>query len=454
MPIRFLTILALLALAGPLAAQPYQIGNASPQVVDKIIGRVDNYIILQSELEVGYLQAMQQTEHPRGNMRCKVLESLIINKMMLAKAEIDSVTVESRAVDDQLERRMQYMVASLGGREKLETYYKKSVDQLKSELRKDVRNQMIVQKMQENITKDLKVTPNEVRKFFGRIPSDSLPYFSKEVEVGQIVRLPKVSRAKKTEAREKLLGLRERVLKGEDFGFLAQIYSDDKGSAADSGRIGLMGRGDLVPEYEAASNLLKPGEMSQPVETQFGYHLIQLIGRQGAKYNTRHILIKPTTGYADLAEAELFLDSLRGAIATDSITFEKAAKLYSEDEPTKGSGGLFTDQNTNSSRVATENLDPVIYFAIDTLPLGGITRPLPFRTEDGKEAMRIIYYKSKTPPHEANLKDDYQKINHATLQEKKATTMNTWFERTRQEIFVSIDPQYDECDVIKGKDMP
>lgn len=441
----WLSMLACCLFAVVAVAQP------KPQVLDKIIVKVDNQIILQSELELAYYQALQQNEKvpPGTDLKCKVLENLVISKLLLAKAELDSVTVEGKMVEDNLNRRMNYMIATIGSKEKLEQYYNKTVEQFKSELRKQVKEQMIAQKMQDNITKDLKVTPGEVRKFFADIPKDSLPYFSKEVEVGQIVRFAKVNKKRKTEAREKLLKLRERIMNGESFEDLAKIYSDDPGSAQAGGNLGYWGRGVMAPEFEATALRLKKGELSEPVETQFGFHIIELLDRRGEEYSSRHILIKPNMANMNLDEPTKFLDSLRQRIMLDSIKFDKAAKEYSEDQITKNSGGFFTEQTTNTSRVPLENLDPVVFFTIDTMKVGQISRPLVYRSEDGREGVRILYYKSKTAPHEANLRDDYQKIQHAAVSRKKAEALSTWFEKTRSEVYLSVDKEYGRCKLLE-----
>jgi peptidyl-prolyl cis-trans isomerase SurA len=415
--------------------------------IDKVVAKVDNYIILKSDVEMTYLQMVSSGEKDKGNLKCEVLENLLVNKMMLAKAEIDSVIVEDKQVDDQLERRMQYFIAQFGSREKLEEAYKKSTDQLKAELRKQVKEQMTIQKMQETIAKDVKMTPSEVKKFYNAIPADSLPYFSTEVEVAQIIRLPQISKSQKNDAREKLKAIRERIVKGEDFATLAKQYSEDPGSAKAGGELGFWGRGAMVPEYEAAALKLQPGELSPVIESPFGMHLIQLIERRGTEYNSRHILIKPASSNLDVDEAKAYLDSIRTLITNDSISFEKAAREYSEDQVTKSSGGFFTDPNTNTSRIAVENLDPVVFFVIDTMEVGQISKPLPFRTEDGKDAVRILYYKSKTPPHQANLKDDYQKIYNAALADKKSQKINSWFEKTRGEVYVNVDKEYNHCNI-------
>ena len=422
-------------------------------VVDKIVAKVDNQVILKSEVELGYLQAQQQkTGIPLSILKCKVFEQLLVNKLMLAKADIDSVTVEDNMVDDQLTRRMNYMIQTIGSKEKLEAYYKKSIEQFKAELKKEVRDQMIIQKMQDGIGKNTKVTPAEVRKFFNAIPKDSLPFFSTEVEVGQIVRFGKISRAKKQEARKKLEDIKIRIQNGEDFEFLAKAYSEDPGSAKEGGNLGFWGRGAMVPEYEAAALKLEPMGLSEVVESAFGLHLIQLLEKKGNEYNSRHILIKPEAGEEDQTAVFHTLDSLRGALLADSIKFEDAAKKYSEDRETVNSGGFFLDPQTGTTRIATENLDPSIFFAIDSLTPGGYTRTIPYKSADGKKGARILYFKSKILPHEANLKQDYPKIQAATLEQKKSEAIRTWFKKTKSEVFISRDKDYADCDVLKEED--
>ncbi|WP_143017386.1 peptidylprolyl isomerase [Catalinimonas alkaloidigena] len=416
--------------------------------VDKIVAKVDNYIVLRSDVEMTYVQMLSNGEKDNGNLKCEVLENLLVSKMMLAKAEIDSVMVEDAMVEDQMTRRMQYFINQIGSQEKLEELYGKTIDQLKGELRKQVREQMIVQKMQETITADVKVTPAEVRKFFNSIPRDSLPYFSTEVEVGQIVKYPEVSKEQKQKAKEKLQDLRKRIVNGEDFAELSKTYSEDPGSAKKGGDLGWWGRGAMVPEFEGAALQLKPGEMSPVIESPFGFHLIRLEERKGTQYRARHILIKPESSTLDLNDAKDYLDSLRSVILADSISFEKAAKEYSDDEMTKTSGGFFVDPSTNISRMPVESIDPVVFFVIDTMKVGNISPPLKFRTEDGKDALRILYYKARTAPHQANLKEDYQKIYNAALAEKKQRLLSDWFESTRSEVYISIDPMYDSCDLL------
>lgn len=418
-------------------------------VADKIVARVDNQILLKSEVELGYLQAKQQnTGLPPSELKCKVFQQLLINKMMLAKAELDSVKVEDNLVDDQLNRRMAYMIQAIGSKEKLEEYYKKSIDQFKQELKKEVRDQMLIQKVQESISKNIKVTPSEVKRFFNDIPKDSLPFFSTEVEVGQIVRFSQVSRKSKQAARQKLEDLKVRILGGEDFEFLAKAYSQDPGSAKEGGNLGFWAKGAMVPEYESAALKLEPMALSEIVESAFGYHLIQLLEKKGNEYNSRHILIRPETEAEDQMAAFSKLDSLRNALLMDSIRFDEAARKFSEDKETSANGGFFTDPQTGSTRIATENLDPGIFFTIDTLKPGEFTGVMPYKTEDGKRGARLLFFKSKILPHEASLDQDYQKIQFAALEKKKGTGIREWFKKTKSEVFISRDKDYGECEVL------
>jgi len=423
-------------------------------VVDKIVAKIDNQIVLKSEVEMGYLQAKQQnTGLLESELKCKVFEQLLINKMMLAKADIDSVTIDDNMIDDQLNRRMSYMIQTIGSKEKLEEYYHKTIEQFKVELKKDVKDQMLVQKVQEGISKNIKVTPSEVKRFYNDIPKDSLPFFSTEMEVGQIVIFGKVGKTKKLEARKKLEDIKKQIVEGGvDFEFLAKAYSQDPGSAKDGGNLGFWGKGAMVPEYEAAAMKLEPKGLSDIVESAFGYHLIQLIEKKGNEYNSRHILIKPEAGEEDQMSAFTKLDSIRSALTGDSIKFEEAAKKYSEDKETSQFGGFFTDPQTGANRIATDNMDPTIFFTVDSLKPGSYTKPLAFKSQDGKKGARIIYFKSKILPHEANLKQDYQKIQSATLEKKKGEAIKSWFKKTKSEVFISREKDYADCEILKDED--
>lgn len=417
-------------------------------IVDKIIAKVDDYIIMKSDLERAYLEFLSRGEFRNSNARCTILENLVVNKMLVAKAEIDSVIVEDAEVESNLNNRMEYMISQIGSEEEIEKYYKKSLEQIKEELFDDIREQLIIQRMQQEITSDLKVSPAEVKKFFNKIPQDSLPFFSTEVTVAQIVKEPKAGQKQKDEVKKLMYEIRGRILAGESFATLARQYSEDPGSAARGGELPFYKRGDLAPEFEATAMTLQEGELSEPIETQFGYHLIELQQRRGNMFKTRHILISPRPSAKDQENAELFLDSLRTAILNDSITFQAAAKEYSDDKNTSSNGGFFVDDN-EATRVSVEQLDPTIFFTLDTMQTGHITRPLEFQQPDGSKAFRILYYKDRMAPHQANLDDDYQKIAAATLNNKRNQILSEWFEEARDDVYIEIEPEYDNCKLLE-----
>lgn len=433
-----------------ISAAGWAQGEEEGYVVDKIVAKVDNYIVLKSEVDKAYLDYVTN-QGGRGNpeeIKCQFLAVLIRNKLMLAKAEIDSVVVSDEEVEDNATRRIDIIVSQYGGSvADLEKEFGKTMEQIKADVFDMIREQMIVNEMEATITKDLGVTPAEIKKFFNRIPKDSLPYLDAEAEVAQIVKVAKISRQQVEQTKGELMAIRDELLRGADFATLAKKYSADPGVATNGGDMGWSGRGRMVPEFEAMAFKLKPNEISMPFETDFGVHIMQLLERRGNEYHCRHILLAPSPSAEDLKVAERYLDSLRTVIQSGKLTFQAAAKEYSDDMATKGNGGFFADQE-GGTRVPYKELDPGIYFAIDTMKVGNISKSLVYRTEDQKEAVRIIFYKTKMPPHELSLKDDWNKLQVATLNEKKHGILNRWFDKVRQDVFISIDPAYNHCGIL------
>ncbi|MFC6998344.1 peptidylprolyl isomerase [Rufibacter roseus] len=413
-------------------------------LIDNIVAKVGNHIVLRSELEFQHANAVRQG-FTSPTIRCEVLRSLVQNKLLLARAEMDSVIVDESLVSAEVDRRLSTFVAQIGSPERLEEYFNKPMGEIRSDVRRSIKEQMTLQKMEREISGEIKVTPKEVKRYFNTIPKDSLPYFSTEVEVGQIVKIATIGAAQKNAAREKLEAIRQRILAGEDFSELAIQFSQDPGSGPAGGELGFHSKRELVPEYEAAALKLQPGEISPVIESMFGFHLIQLIARRGEEYNSRHILIKPETAQVDMEATAQQLDSIRTLILNDSLSFAKASKDFSDDMATKGNGGMITLPNSPTTYIPVDQLDPSIFFVVDTLDIGGISKPLPYRTNDGKEAMRILYLKSKTPPHQANLKDDYQKIAAAALNEKRSKAISDWFEKNKDTVFVDVVPEFEAC---------
>ena len=429
--------------------------TATGQVVDKIVAKVDNNILLESEVQKSYLEAISQAQQGiEAPTRCSVFESLLINKLMVAKAEVDSVIVTDAEVLLEANNRFAMVMQQFGGDEAmLAEMYGKTADQLKAELEEVMREQLIVRKMRKTITDGITVSPAEVRAFFLNIPADSLPLFTSEATVGQIVRKPETNPKVREDIVAQLLQFKEAISSGKStFAELAKAYSEDPGSGAQGGDLGFFRRGELAPEYEATALGLRQGEISDPVETQFGFHMIQLLEIKGSTFNTRHILRIPKASEEDIVKAERYLDSLKKEILADKIDFAKAAKEYSQDRTTSDAGGFFTDPSTTSNRLSLRTLeDPVLYFTIDTMKIGDITPPIRF--EDPREGtkVRILFYKARYPAHKANLEDDYEKLKAATLRRKEDEVLSKWFVTAKEDIFIDIDPSYDRCDALKEK---
>jgi peptidyl-prolyl cis-trans isomerase SurA len=421
-------------------------------VVDKIIVKIDNHIILKSDLELALAKIKEQnkvTQLPEY-VRCQILQQLIVNKMMLAKAEIDTIKVDESTIQSQLDRRMQYMEQQFGGREKLEATLGKAISQLKDEIRPQLVEQLTLQKMQQELGKDAKITPRQVRKFFNAIPKDSVPFVAKEMEVGILLKMPTVNKIETNRVKEQLLEYKRKILAGDKFEDLASAYSVDLGSASLGGDLGWQGRGNLVAPFEAAAMKLKVGEIADPVESEFGIHLIQLLDRRGNMYHSRHILLRPKPSVPDIEATTAFLDSIRNLIVAKKFTFEKATSIHSDDKATKAKGGMMTNEEEGGSRISVEDMETALFLTLDTMKVGSITKPIKYELPDGKEAVRLIYLKSVIPPHAISLETDYQRIYNAALAEERNKLMMQWFEKTKKELFIDIDPEFAECDVMKN----
>ena len=429
--------------------------TATGQVVDKIVAKVDNNILLESEVQKSYLEAVSQAQQGiEAPTRCSIFESLLINKLMVAKAVVDSVIVTDAEVLLEANNRFAMVMQQFGGDEAmLAEMYGKTAEQLKAELEEVMREQLIVRKMRKTITDGITVSPAEVRAFFINIPADSLPLFTSEATVGQIVRKPETNPKVREEIIAQLLQFKGDLSSGKStFAELAKAYSEDPGSGAQGGDLGFFRRGELAPEYEATALGLRQGEISDPIETQFGFHMIQLLEIKGSTFNTRHILRIPKASEEDIVKAERYLDSLKKEVLAGKIDFAKAAKEYSQDRTTSDAGGFFTDPATTSNRLSLRTLeDPVLYFTIDTMKIGDITPPIRF--EDPREGtkVRILFYKARYPAHKANLEDDYEKLKAATLRRKEDEVLSKWFVTAKEDIFIDIDPSYDRCDALKEK---
>ncbi|MCF8364635.1 MAG: peptidylprolyl isomerase [Bacteroidales bacterium] len=415
-------------------------------VIDEVVAVVGKNYILSSDIENQYLQMRMQggIKGTESDMKCEILENLLFEKLMLHQAAIDSIEITPDQVSSELDRRMRYFISQFGSQEKLESYYGKSILEFKDELSSVIADQLLVGRVQENITQNTQVSPSDVKRFFKDIPKDSIPLISSVVEVAQIVKKPPISFQEKFEVKERLNKLRERVINGESFEALAVLYSEDPGSAKQGGDIGLHGRGELYPEFEAVAFKLNPGDVSQIVETEAGFHIIQGIERRGEFMRVRHILIRPKVSPVELAEARNYLDSIANLIRKDSISFEDAVPKFSTD-PSKNNGGLLINPNTGSAQWPVDQLDPKVFFVIDKLEIGELSTPVLMQDEKGEEAYRLLYLKKRTQPHRANLEEDYNEIQDWALQQKKQSDMVNWIAKNSKRTYIKVNGKYADC---------
>ncbi|MEP7170904.1 MAG: peptidylprolyl isomerase, partial [Bacteroidota bacterium] len=318
----------------------------------------------------------------------------------------------------------------------------------KDDYRANVREQLLTQQMQQKIVRDMAASPADVKSFFESIPSDSLPYINAEVEYAQIVKIIPVSAEAKENIKQKLLGYKKRVEKGEDFGTLAVLYSQD-GSAKNSGELGFKNRGDLVPEFEAAAFRLKTNEISDVVETKFGFHLIQLIERRGERINVRHILLKPEIAPEDISTVKTLMDSIVSLIRTDKKTFSDVAQGYSDDLDTRYNGGNIVNQQNGTTRFESSQIDATVFFQLDKLQPGETSNPVLSATDEGKQAYKIFYLKTRSNPHKANLTDDYQRLQEAALQAKQAKALDEWVKKKKSNLYIRVADDYLKCENLK-----
>jgi peptidyl-prolyl cis-trans isomerase SurA len=422
---------------------------AQNKIADKIVGIVDNKIVLQSDVQTQLNQMASQGAAMNADSRCYVYQQMMLQKLMVAQANHDSVVVSNDEIENELDRRMNYFIGQVGSKEKFEEYYHKPILKFKEEFREAVQEQLLAQRMQQKITADSKVSPMEVKKYFENIPTDSLPYINAEYEIGEIIIAPKVSAESRLATKKLLLEIKEKIVSGVSFDSQAKLYSEDPGSAIKGGDLGLVGRGQMVPEFESALFKLKDGELSDIVETQYGYHLIKMTAKQGEKAKAKHILLVPKTGIEELTAALLKLDTIRKKIIADSITFKKAADKYSTDEATKTNGGLVQNPNDGNSLLDAQLVEPDLFFVVDSMKIGQISKPIIYKTFDGKEAARIVYLKTKTMPHKANLNDDYAKLQQAAISKKQQQKMLDWMKRTTAKNYIIIDDEYKKCSTMQ-----
>jgi peptidyl-prolyl cis-trans isomerase SurA len=415
-------------------------------IVDGIVAIVGGNVVLISDIENQYLQVRSQgnIQGTATKVKCNLLETILFQKLLLHQAQVDSIQVTDVQVEGEMDRRMRYFISQAGSPERLEEHFGKTLIEIKNELRDVIKEQMLVEQAQQKITKDVTITPAEVKSYFRKLPKDSIPLINSELEIGMIVKQPLIGDAEKQIVKDKLKSFKDRIVKGDDFSTLAVLYSEDPGSAKQGGELGMFKRGDMRPEFEAVAFKLKPGEVSDIVETEDGFHLIQMIERRGEYVNVRHILLQPKVTVVNLNRAKNSLDSVAQMIIKKTITFDAAVLKYSDD-PSKNSGGMMINQATGTTKFESSQLDAKIYFVVDKLKEGEVSAAV-LMTDRGKQDYRIYYLKTRTKPHKANLEDDYARIQQWALERKKMDVVDTWIDQKIASTYISVMSEYRNCE--------
>lgn len=423
--------------------------QAQPENLDKIAAIVGDKIILHSEIEMAFADFKRDNPDLKETEKCKLIEDYMSQKILVEQAGRDSVIVSDEEIEGALDNRIRYFVSQYGSEERLEEMAGKTIYQLKDEYRNLFRDQLTAQRMQGQIMSNIKITPQEVRVFYDKVPKDSLPYYPSMVEVGQIVFKPAINKDVEDYAKEKLDGIRNDIISGTSaFDIMAGVYSEDPGSKDNGGDLGIMGRDELVPEFAAAAFRLQNGEISPVVKTKFGFHIVQMMNRQGEKAKLRHILIKPLITNDMVKEAEAKADSVRSIIMAGKMQFSEAVGKFTYDEATKITGGMFTNPQTNGSLVQTEDLDPAIALLINDMKPGTYSQPTSFTDPGGDRLVRFIYLKNRTEPHKANLNDDYSKIQQVALAEKQNEYLQKWIEEKIPTFYIMVAEEFKSCESV------
>lgn len=437
---KLVLILSFSALGLSTSAQPGEL-----EVIDEIIAVVGNEIVLRSELESNKLDLKRRGASLPPGSDGMLLEEMMLQKLMVHMARVDSIEVTEAEVEAEMQNRLNYYVTQFGSEEAFVEFYGKSVSEFRSELEEPLKEQLMVEKFRPSITGSANVTPKDVEKFFNSIPKDSLPLVESEVQFSHIVINPRVRQKAIDDCIHLLDSIRQDLIDGETTMLVqAARHSEDPGSKFKGGCYELIRRGSFDPAYEAAVYSTSEGNYSQVFESQFGYHFVLVKEKRGELYTSCHILKRPEVSSADLAYARNKLDSIVSAIQADSLSFEKAAEMYSGDKESSNQGGLVVDKASKVSRFEINALDPTLFFVIDELAVGEISEPLEYEKEDGSKAWRVIRLDTRSRPHKANLRDDYQMIQAMAEKQEQAKVMEEWIKEHVTQTFVKINGEFSE----------
>lgn len=419
------------------------------KIVDRILAQIGNNIILLSDIENQRIQALSQNMELNNDSECFMLEEMLYQNLLVNQAKLDSVDISDGQVNSEMENRLRTIEAQIGGKQKLEEFYGKTYTQIKDEFREIIRDRLLAQEMERQITSEVLTTPRDVRRFYDNIPKDSLPFINEHIALQQILIYPKITQKEKTEAIDKMRTWREDVISGSrSFEALATVHSKDLGSARQGGKISAS-RGMMVRPFEAAAFSLEVGEISDVVETQYGYHIIQLIDRKGDDYTVRHILTYPEVSRKSLMDAAALMDECYDRLTKGEISWDDAVKAYSEDEETKQNKGNIANPYTGEQYWDVQyinEIDPQIFGLTNSLKVGQFSQPALYEdARNRKEGVRIVRLADRTAPHVANLKDDYSFIQRAAENKKKEDIIEKWVNDNLRNAYIRIDKNYEQC---------
>lgn len=421
-------------------------------VIDKVVWVVGDEAILKSDVESERLNAQYEGRKFDGDPYCIIPEQLAVQKLFLHQAAIDSIEVSEQEVIGQVERRTNWLIEQVGGsKEKLEEYYNKTSTQIREMLRENIRDGLTVQKMQQHIVGEIKITPAEVRRYFKDLPQDSIPFVPTQVEVQIVTLEPKIPLEEVERVKKTLRDYTDGINSGKmSFATYARFYSEDPGTARRGGELGFMGKGELVPEYaNVAFNLQDPNKVSKIVETEFGFHIIQLIEKRGDRINTRHILLKPKVEEKDLEAALVRLDSIADDIRNQKFTFDDAATYISQDKDTKNNHGLMANKNTGTARFEMQDLAQVsqeVAKMVENMNVGEISRAFTMINDKGKEVCAIVKLKSRINGHKATISEDYQRLKAIVMEKRSEDKLEKWIKEKQKHTYVRINEKWQKCD--------
>lgn len=421
-------------------------------VIDEVVWVVGDEAILKSDVESERLNALYEGRKFDGDPYCIIPEQLAVQKLFLHQAAIDSIEVSEQEVIGQVERRTNWLIEQVGGsKEKLEEYYNKTSTQIREMLRENIRDGLTVQKMQQHIVGEIKITPAEVRRYFKDLPQDSIPFVPTQVEVQIVTLEPKIPLEEVERVKKTLRDYTDGINSGKmSFATYARFYSEDPGTARRGGELGFMGKGELVPEYaNVAFNLQDPNKVSKIVETEFGFHIIQLIEKRGDRINTRHILLKPKVEEKDLEAALVRLDSIADDIRNQKFTFDDAATYISQDKDTKNNHGLMANKNTGTARFEMQDLAQVsqeVAKMVENMNVGEISRAFTMINDKGKEVCAIVKLKSRINGHKATISEDYQRLKAIVMEKRSEDKLEKWIKEKQKHTYVRINEKWQKCD--------